>query len=60
MIEKSQGEAADRTRDLTDPESGRSYLKEALNQNDEQVFLVALDNIIKSFLNFDDELKSDY
>ncbi len=60
MIENSQGEAVDCTRDLTNPESGRSYLKEALNQNDEQVFLLALDNIIKSFLDFDDDFKSDY
>lgn len=33
---------------LNNPEFGRAYLKAALNQNDEKVFLQALHNIIDS------------
>ena len=45
-------------RDLINPDQGRAYLKAALNQNNEQVFLRALKDIIISFLNFDDDLKN--
>ncbi|MEM7592325.1 MAG: hypothetical protein AAF383_12525 [Cyanobacteria bacterium P01_A01_bin.83] len=37
---------------LQDPEQGRIYLKAALAQNDEQVFLSALHNIIDSLIDF--------
>ncbi|MEO0836469.1 MAG: hypothetical protein AAFY16_10910 [Cyanobacteria bacterium J06642_3] len=35
---------------LKDPEQGRVYLKAALAQNDEQVFLSALHNVIDSLI----------
>ena len=35
---------------LQDPERGRIYLKAALAQNDEQVFLSALHNVIDSLI----------
>lgn len=35
---------------LIDPEQGRAYLKSALAQNDEKVFLQALHDIIDSLL----------
>ena len=34
---------------LQNPDQGRAYLKEALAQNNEEVFLQALHNIIDSF-----------
>ena len=43
---------------LTNPKQGRAYLKTALEQNDEQVFLRALHNIIDGFL--DSELDLNY
>ena len=43
---------------LTNPEQGRAYLKTALEQNNEQVFLRALHNIIDGFL--DSELDLNY
>lgn len=35
---------------LNNPEDGRAYLKAALDQNDEKVFLQALHNIMDSFV----------
>ncbi|MEL6437846.1 MAG: hypothetical protein AAFQ80_01125 [Cyanobacteria bacterium J06621_8] len=41
---------------LKSPETGRAYLKAALEQKDETVFLAALHNIIDSFADSEIEL----
>lgn len=43
---------------LNNPEYGRAYLKEALDKNDERVFLQALHNIIDSFIYDESDLSN--
>lgn len=44
---------------LTNPEQGRIYLKQALEKNQEEVFLEALHNIIDSFADLEPNLSDE-